>query len=97
MQVEFHPLAEEELIDQASYYNNRVPGLGAAFLDEIEAIAATLREHPDIGAVLDEGTRGLPLRRFPHSLIYAVEGARIWVLAVAHQKRRPGYWRQRKR
>ena len=84
MQVEFHPLAEEELIEQASFYDNRVPGLGAIFLDEIEAIAAT------------QGTRGLPLRRFPHSLIYAAEDARIWVLAVAHQKRKPGYWRQRR-
>lgn len=96
MRVEFHPLAEEELIEQAVYYDGRVTGLGSAFLAEIEAITITVSEHPDIGTELEADTQGLPLRRFPHSLIYAVEATRIWVLAVAHQKRRPGYWRQRR-
>jgi plasmid stabilization system protein ParE len=96
MRVEFHPLAEEELIEQAAYYNERVPGLGAAFVSEAEAIAAALLEHPQIGALLDADMRTLPLRRFPHSLIYAVEGKRVLVLAIAHQKRKPGYWRQRR-
>ena len=96
IRVEFHPLAEEEPIEQAVYYNGRVTGLGAAFLAEVKAIATTLSKHPNIGATLDADTQGLALGRFPHSLIYAVEAVRIQLLAVAHEKRRPGYWRQRR-
>ena len=39
---------------------------------------------------------GLGSRKFPFSLIYSVEGSLIWIIAVAHQSRRPGYWRKRK-
>ena len=35
------------------------------------------------------------LSRFPYGLIYAVEGANMLVLAVAHLHRDPGYWRDR--
>lgn len=93
--VEFHPLAEAEFIKQARYYDDRVPGLGEAFISELEAVTAMLESYPDIGAALDADLRSLTLRRFPHSVIYATEADRLWILAVAHQRRKPGYWRQR--
>ena len=34
--ISFHPLAEQELNDTASYYNAASPGLGATFLNEVE-------------------------------------------------------------
>ena len=36
MRVEFHPTASEEFEAAAAYYNNEVPGLGAAFISEVE-------------------------------------------------------------
>lgn len=93
--VEFHPSAEAEFIEQARYYNDRVPGLGDAFTSELEAVTAMLESYSDIGAALDADLRRVTLRRFPHSVIYAAEPDRLWILAVAHQKRKPGYWRQR--
>ncbi|MDZ7842156.1 MAG: type II toxin-antitoxin system RelE/ParE family toxin [Gammaproteobacteria bacterium] len=95
MRVEFHPRAEEEFIEEAAYYEEQVAGLGEAFIMEIESAANLLEDHPKIGAEFESVFRHLPARRFPHSLIYTIKTRRIWVLAVAHQSRRPGYWRER--
>ena len=35
------------------------------------------------------------LRRFPYSVVYTLDAESILVLAVAHQHRKPGYWRNR--
>lgn len=95
MRVEFHPRAEEEFIEEAAYYEEQVAGLGNSFISELEAAAISLEDHPRMGAESESPFRYLPMRRFPHSLIYTVEANQIWVLAVAHQSRRPGYWRER--
>lgn len=42
-----------------------------------------------------DGVRRRPLQRWPYSIIYAVEPAAIFVVAIAHQRRRPGYWMSR--
>lgn len=95
MRVEFHPEAEEEFIEQAAYYEEQVPALGVSYIGELESAATLLEEHPKLGAEFDKPFRHLSMRRFPHWLIYTIEPSRIWVIAVAHQRRRPGYWRER--
>jgi plasmid stabilization system protein ParE len=95
MRVEFHPRAEEEFVEEAAYYEEQVAGLGDSFISELDAATILLEDHPRIGTEFDSPFRHLPMRRFPHSLIYTIETSRIWVLAVAHQRRRPGYWRER--
>jgi plasmid stabilization system protein ParE len=95
MAIEFHPEAEEEFIEAAQYYEARVPGIGSRFIDELEALEALLTERPAIGEQIDENFRRVVFRKFPFSLIYTVEETRIWVVAVAHQRRLPGYWRDR--
>ncbi len=95
MGIEFHPEAEEEFIEAAQYYEARVSGLGSRFIDELEALVALLTERPAIGEQIDGKFRRTVFQKFPFSLIYAVEGARIWIVAVAHQRRLPGYWRDR--
>ena len=79
----------------AAYYNNEVRGLGAAFISEVERISELIQGHPAIGQPIDEAFRSAVLLRFPFSVIYSVEVDRIWIIAVAHQRRRPGYWRGR--
>jgi plasmid stabilization system protein ParE len=51
--------------------------------------------HPDRWPRYLHGTRRLLARRFPFAVIYRVTADRVLVVAIAHQKRRPGYWRQR--
>ena len=72
MKVEFHPAADSELRAAAKYYNDRVSGLGAEFLAEVEKACLRLGEHQALGPRLDADHRRLALRRFPAQ---AFEGA----------------------
>ena len=53
MKVEFHPAADSELRAAAKYYNDRVSGLGAEFLAEVEKACLRLGEHQALGPRLD--------------------------------------------
>jgi plasmid stabilization system protein ParE len=91
------PEAEFELTDGAAYYAREATrDLGLAFIAEFEHTLERLCEYPNLGAPWRGHTRRMPLRRFPYSVIYEVRGEELRVLAVAHQSRRPGYWRGRK-
>ena len=54
-----------------------------------------LLAHPEIGIAVDTDLRRYVLRRFPFSLIYSLSSDVLRVEVVAHQSRRPGYWRSR--
>jgi plasmid stabilization system protein ParE len=95
MRVEFHPEAEEELIEGSAFYDLRVPGLGSRLIDEVQQATGLLAKRPELGQRIDKVFRRMVLHRFPYSLIYSAEADRLWVVAVAHQSRRPGYWRDR--
>jgi plasmid stabilization system protein ParE len=94
--VGFHPAAGSELQAAANYYESRVPGLGGDFLIEIEGACSRLSELPLAGSPLDAEHRRFGLRRFPFGLIYRITSSGVQIIAVAHRRRRPGYWRQRK-
>ena len=89
------PLAREELNEAAAFYEARVPGLGSALLDDVEHAVETLRENPRIGVPVRRGFRKTILRRFPFSIIYVERGEELVIVAIAHQRKRPGYWRGR--
>lgn len=96
MIVSTHPLAEEELTSGAVFYANRVnPTLGDDFIAEFERSVALLRQYPQIGSPWRGALRRLPIRRFPYSIVYFQSGDVLRIVAVAHQKRKPGYWRGR--
>lgn len=92
-----HPAAYNDLHDGAEFYRERAGTmLSQAFLAEFERCVSLLLQHPLLGAQWLHGKRRLVARRFPYSVIYTVVGEQIRVLAVAHHRRRPGYWRNRK-
>ncbi len=92
MTPEFHPLASRELIEAGQFYEARAIGLGADFLNHIEGLVGHLMQFPGIGRPHTDGIRSFPARRFPYSVVYQVLGERMFVLAVAHQRRKPHYW-----
>src|SRR2546426_12223525 len=92
----FHPLAEQELIEAANYYDTASPGLGTAFLDAVERAVNQIREHPETAPLVNRLVRRKLVRRFPYSVMYAIHADSIRILAIANQKRRPFYWRGRK-
>ena len=81
--------------EAAAFYEARVPGLGDIFLDDIDRAIETVRERPRIGSPIGRRLRKLLLHRFPFSLIYADREDEVLIVAVAHQRKRPGYWRGR--
>jgi plasmid stabilization system protein ParE len=96
MAVEFHPAAEEELDAAAAFYEELQENLGEGLLDEVEDTCALISEYPAIGRRVDQFHRNIPLRRFPFMLFYRVDGTLIRIIAIAHKRKRPGYWRLRK-
>jgi len=89
------PGAREDLNKAAAFYDASVPGLGGAFLDDVERAIDDIRENPRIGAPIGRAFRRAILRRFPFSIVYAERDDEIVVVAIAHDRRRPGYWRGR--
>ncbi|MBV5299957.1 MAG: type II toxin-antitoxin system RelE/ParE family toxin [Rhodoferax sp.] len=92
MQVKFATLAEVELDEATLYYENKVPGLGAQFRDQVEHSARQIGRMPLLYAEIRPAVRRYVLRRFPYSLVYSVEADYVLVIAVAHHKRRAQYW-----
>ncbi|MDA2924811.1 type II toxin-antitoxin system RelE/ParE family toxin [Acidobacteria bacterium AH-259-L09] len=88
----FHRLAERELNEAAQYYDSESPGLGAAFLNEIERCVGRILEHPEAGLILVGNVRRRLARRFPYAVLYSIKPGGVRILAVMNLKRRPMYW-----
>jgi toxin ParE1/3/4 len=89
--------AEVELWEAVAYYEGKARGLGLDFQTEIERSIRTISEFPESWPLRGDGTRRFLAHRFPYLVIYTYENDQIWILAIAHSKRRPGYWRDRMR
>lgn len=92
----FHPEADAELEDASLFYESRMAGLGKSFAIEVERTISLIRQFPDAGSPIGLARRRVLLARFPYSVIYRHDPDAVVILAVAHQRRRPGYWRRRK-
>lgn len=95
MRIEFHPGARSGLNETAAFYEDRALHLGEEFLAEVQAAAERLVAHPDIGFPVTVRLRRYLIERFPYSLLYHQTEDGIFVLAVMHHRRQPGYWKDR--
>lgn len=94
--VEFHPLADREAMAARRWYYRVSPGVAAGFIANLRDTAIRIEANPHGWPRHLHGTRMCRLRnRFPYHLIYVIESTRVLVIAVAHDRRRPGYWRRR--
>ncbi|MBV8267388.1 MAG: type II toxin-antitoxin system RelE/ParE family toxin [Planctomycetaceae bacterium] len=92
-----HAEAEAEVGEAIAYYEAQRAGLGREFREDLEDAFTRIRQGPGVHAPIDEqGTRKLRFRRFPYTIYYVELEGSIWIAAVAHQKRRPGYWTGRR-
>lgn len=97
MRVRLEPEAAEEFAEAAAYLADRSAQAAEGFLADVAATEELLLQFPNVGTPLRGGLRRLLLRTFPYQLIYRVVGDEIRIYAVAHLKRKPGYWRKRLR
>jgi toxin ParE1/3/4 len=94
--VIIHSEAIEELDAAVAYYEDQKVGLGLDFLVEVEQSLGKIQQNPNLGAVYKvTGLRRYVIQRFPFLVFYAELEDCLWVVAIAHGKRRPDYWRQR--
>jgi toxin ParE1/3/4 len=95
MKYEFHPEAELELNEAVDFYEAGMSGLGGDFGDEVNRVIDVLLEHPELGVRADNDLRHFVLRRFPFSVVYAAADQLLYIVAIAHGSREPGYWKTR--
>jgi toxin ParE1/3/4 len=93
--VRFHRLALRELFAAAKWCDRERPGSGSRLLSEVDGTIIRIGTAPQQGSPYLHGTRRFVLKRVPYSTIYVALDRLGHIVAVAHQKRRPGYWRRR--
>ena len=95
MKCLLHPAADEELAEAVRYYAEIDPELGVRFYGEIERLIGNVSVHPKRYRKIDPRARRHISTDFPYALIYLEKPDYVWIVAVMHLKRRPGYWRKR--
>lgn len=93
--IEFHPEAEAEFIAAARYYEGQAENLGLDFISAVERSYLRLMSFPQSGHPIGRRLLRLLVPGFPYGLLYRADPNRILIVAVAHLRRRPGYWRHR--
>ena len=92
-----HSKARVELEESIAYYEQQKTGLGLALQSAIEKAVGRIQQNPQIGALYKTTEfRHHVVQRFPYVVFYVVWDEVIWIVAIAHGKRRPDYWRRRK-
>lgn len=96
-ELRFHRAARAELREAARWYEGRADGLGGEFVVEMGAclarIADTPERFPEVRGA--PGVRRALMRRFPYAVVFLVYADIITVVAIAHGRRRPLYWKTR--
>jgi plasmid stabilization system protein ParE len=99
MTLRTDPAAEEELREAAAWYEQRRAGLGMELLVAVDVGVQQIRHSPQQGFLgwlpETENIRRLLLDRFPYAVIYEEDAEGIHILAIAHTRRQPGYWKNR--
>lgn len=93
-QVRFLRPAEAEADEAVAYFDDQRNGLGDRFEQDLLDTVEFVKAHPLSGKPLTKNVRKVRLRTFRYNVIYVVDDE-IVIVAVAHHRRRPGYWRGR--
>jgi toxin ParE1/3/4 len=92
----FHSEAKRELDNAIGYYEKQKIGLGLDLLSEIEQVLTKIKINPNLGKPYPiKGLRCCVIRRFPYIIFYTELEDFIWIVAIAHGKRKPNYWQNR--
>ena len=93
--LQFHPDARQEVLEAHAWYRERSQSAAEAFGLELERAGKAIRDMPNRWARYLHGTRRFLMWRFPFIIVYRATPERIEILAVAHGRRKPGYWKAR--
>jgi plasmid stabilization system protein ParE len=91
----FHSEAQEEYESARAWYRERSPRAAARFEAEMERVLKLIGENPESFPHYDDDHSYVLMHRFPYCVVYQVQSAAIFIVAIAHGRRAPGYWRGR--
>ena len=97
MRFEFHPEALAEFEAAADFYAERQAGLELRFIDAIYSALSSACRSPQTRRKFDGEIRRVLVHVFPYALLYSIEDGFLYIIAVMHCSREPGYWRNRKK
>ena len=95
LSVVFHPAAVEEAQAARQWYKARSQSAADSFLAELDRGIEAVSLAPERWTLFVHGTRRYLFRRFPFQLVYRVVKDSVQVVAIAHGRRRPRYWKLR--
>jgi plasmid stabilization system protein ParE len=95
VRVRYLAVAREEVREAADYYAAISPSLGIVFQRELRQLMRLVATMPTAWPPVGPDMRRCLLTRFPYLVIYVPLPGELLVLAVGHQHRKPGYWRER--
>ncbi len=90
-----HPDAENELNAAIDYYESCEEGLGISLLYEVEMAFTKISENPFTWGVFHKNFHRYLVHRFPFAVIYIIENEQLFIIAIAHTRRKPFYWKSR--
>jgi len=93
--IEFHSAAVEEARAARRWYEERSRSAARRFIAELDRAILRIQEAPDQWPRFSGSVRQFILHRFPYCVIYRRERSTIQVIAIAHARRRPAYWKNR--
>jgi plasmid stabilization system protein ParE len=93
--VEVHPQAVAEARTALGWYRSRSDRAAEAFVQELDHAVERISEAPHRWPRFAAGTRRFLLHRFPFFVVYREVESGIQIVAVAHARRRPGFWLRR--
>jgi hypothetical protein len=96
MKFSFHPEAEAEFYEAIDYYEECEHGLGHDFSLEVFGTVQNILDYPSAWPVLEDDVRRCLTHRFPYGILYSIEPDGIFILAVMHLHRDPGFWKHRR-
>lgn len=95
MKIVFLKEAGREFSAAVAYYDSQEPGLGQRFEEEIDKTVLWLAEHHHVCQLRRGIYRRMNLQIFPYYNPHIVRESTLWVVAIAHSRRRPEYWFRR--
>lgn len=97
MQLQIAPEAEDEIARSVEWYAERGERAVRGFVEELDGILEQARAHPMRWPIWRGEVRKVTFAHYPFSVFYRVRNDVVLIVAVAHAKRRPGYWLRRAR
>jgi len=88
--------ARDELVEAIIRYEGIELGLGRSLRDKVNSTLTWIQVHPELPRLRHPGYFRVNLRTFPYYISYIIRNDTLWVMAIAHVRRRPLYWIRRR-